>query len=657
MNPIIPFRDLVRWFGCVAAVNAAAWAAAPAVPVLQSPDGRIAVQIRAGAQLAYDVAVDETVVVKDATLALRVEQTTLGRPAELKTVTPRQHDATVQPVVRQKAATLRDRYHELRLEFAGDYAVVFRAYNEGVAYRWETQLAQPEVKVFAEEAAFNFAGNHTVWYPEEESFYSHNERIFLPRTLGDLAAKNLASLPAVVEAGNTRVAILESDVEDYPGLWLRGTSGSGLTATFPPYPLKEELTGDRDVRVVAAADYLAVTRGSRTYPWRILAVAHRDGELLTNSLVYLLAAPSRVADTSWIKPGKVAWDWWNANNVFGVDFQSGVNTGTYKYYIDFAAANGLDYVILDEGWYKLGNVLEVVPEIDVPELVAYGRQKNVGIILWVVWKTLEDQLQPALDQFAQWGVRGIKVDFMQRDDQKVMSHYHRVSAEAAKRRLLVDFHGAIRPALLTRTYPNLITTEGVRGNEWNKWSTHITPEHTATLPFTRMMVGPMDFTPGATLNANRTGFAANFARPSSQGTRCHQLALYVVFESPLQMLCDSPSHYLREPDMMDFLRAVPTEWDETRVLDARISDYVVVARRRGDSWYLGAITDWNTREIELDLGFLPEGRFTLDGYRDGVNADRYAQDYKRSQVPVNRATRLKLRLAEGGGYAARISPE
>ncbi|WP_158305330.1 glycoside hydrolase family 97 protein [Opitutus terrae] len=653
---MIPLR-VVRWFGCLVALSVGGWCAVPSLPVLQSPDGRIAVQIRAGGQLAYDVLVDETVVVRDATLALQVEQTTLGRPAELRTVTPRQHDATVQPVVRQKAATLRDRYHELRLEFAGNYAVVFRAYDEGVAYRWETQLAQSEVKVFAEEAAFNFADNQTVWYPEEESFFSHNERIFLPRTLGDLAAKNLASLPAVVEAGQTRIAILESDVEDYPGLWLRGTSGSGLTATFPPYPLKEELTGDRDVRVTAAADYLAVTRGSRTYPWRILAVAHRDGELLTNPLVYLLAAPSRVADTSWIKPGKVAWDWWNANNVFGVDFKSGVNTATYKYYIDFAAANGLDYVVLDEGWYKLGNVLDVVPEIDVPELVAYGRQKNVSIVLWVVWKTLEDQLQPALDQFAQWGVRGIKVDFMQRDDQKVMSHYHRVSAEAAKRRLLVDFHGAIRPALLTRTYPNLITTEGVRGNEWNKWSTHITPEHTATLPFTRMMMGPMDFTPGATLNANRTGFAANFARPSSQGTRCHQLALYVVFESPLQMLCDSPSHYLREPDMMEFLRSVPTEWDETRVLDARISDYVVVARRRGADWYLGAITDWNTRELELDLSFLSEGRFTLDEYRDGVNADRFAQDYKRSQVPVNRETKLKLRLAEGGGYAARISAE
>jgi alpha-glucosidase len=632
-------------------------AAAPAVPRLQSPDGRIAVDVRVGEKIAYDVLVDERALLKDSTLSLQIDDATLGRAAKLKAVTPRRHDATLQPPVRQKAATLRERYHELRLDFDGGYAVVFRAYDEGVAYRWETSLPQAEVKVRGEEVAFVFTGDFNTWYPEEEGFYSHNERIFLPRALGDLAPKNLASIPTVVEAGNTRIAISDADIEDYPGLWLRGTSGPALTGVFPPYPLKEELTGDRDLRVVEAADFLAITRGTRTYPWRVLGIAHRDGDLITNPLVYLLGAPSRVADTSWIKPGKVAWDWWNANNVFGVNFNSGVNTATYKHYIDFAAANGLDYVILDEGWYKLGNVLDVVPEIDLPGLAAYGRQKNVGIILWVVWKTLEDQLEPAMDQFAKWGVRGIKVDFMQRDDQRVMAHYHRVSAEAAKRKLLVDFHGAIRPALLSRTWPNLITTEGVRGNEWNKWSAHITPEHTTTLPFTRMYVGPMDFTPGATLNANRGGFAGNFARPSSQGTRCHQLALYVVFESPLQMLCDSPSHYGREPEMMDFLRAVPTEWDETRVLDARISDYVVIARRRGTDWYLGAITDWNTREVEIDLSFLPSGSFKLDEYRDGVNADRHAQDFQRGTQTVTRSVKLRIRLAEGGGYAARLTPQ
>jgi alpha-glucosidase len=389
----------------------------------------------------------------------------------------------------------------------------------------------------------------------------------------------------------------------------------------------------------------------------VLAVAYKDAELITNSLVYLLAAPSRIDDPSWIKPGKVAWDWWNANNLFGVNFKAGINTQTYKHYIDFAAENGLSYIILDEGWYKLGNLFDVVPEIDVAELVAYGKQKNVGIILWVIWKTLDDQLKPALDQFAQWGVKGIKVDFMQRDDQPIMNYYERVAHEAAQRNLLVDFHGGIRPVLLTRTWPNLITTEGVRGNEWNKWSTHVSPEHDATLPFTRMLLGPMDYTPGATLNASRGGFAYNHFRPSSQGTRCHQLALYVVFESPLQMLADSPSHYEGEPAMMDFLRTVPTEWDETKVLDAKIADYVLVARRRGAEWYVGAITDWSPRELELDLSFLPEGKFHLEIWEDGINASHSPHDFKKSEQSVTRATRLKLLLAEGGGWAARLRAE
>jgi alpha-glucosidase len=553
---------------------------------------------------------------------------------------------------------LREHYNELRLELEGGAAVVFRAYDEGVAYRWETSLPQAEVTVFKEEAAFNFTGNFFVYYPEEQSFFSHNERLFLPRALGDLAPKNLASIPAVVDADGVKIALCDADVESYPGLWLQGTNGNGLAATFPPFPLKEELSNDRDFRVTKTTDFIAKTKGARTYPWRVIGVARKDADLLTSSLTYLLASPSRVADTSWIKGGKVAWDWWNANNLSGVDFKAGVNTTTYKYYIDFAAANHLDYIILDEGWYKLGNLLQVVPEMNIEELVAYGRQKNVGVILWVVWKTLDDQLQPALDQFAKWGVRGIKVDFMQRDDQPVMDFYQKICREAAQRHLLVDFHGGIRPALLTRTWPNLISVEGVRGNEWNKWSSHITPEHKVTLPFTRLFLGPMDFTPGATLNANRDGFAPNFDRPSSQGTRVQEMALYVVYESPLQMLCDSPTHYQREPEMMEFLRAVPTEWDETKVLDARIADYVLVARRHGDEWFIGAITDWSPRELELDLSFLPAAKhFHLDEYRDGINADRYAQDFKRVQQTVTNATKLHLKLAEGGGWVARVTPE
>jgi alpha-glucosidase len=337
-----------------------------------------------------------------------------------------------------------------------------------------------------------------------------------------------------------------------------------------------------------------------------------------------------------------------------VDFKAGINTETYKYYIDFAAKYGIPYIILDEGWYKLGNVLQVVPEINMDELTAYAKQKNVGIILWVVWKTLDDQLIPALDQFEKWGVKGIKVDFMQRSDQILIDYYHRVSKECAKRKMLVDFHGDQKPATMTRTWPNLISTEGVRGMEWSKWSAETEPKHNVTLPFTRMFLGPMDYTPGAMRNATRATFAPIFSQPMALGTRCHQLAMYVVFESPLQMLSDSPSNYMREPEIMDFLASVPTEWDETKVLDARIADYVVVARRNGRDWYVGAMTDWTPRNLEIDLSFLPEGNFTMEAYQDGVNADRKASDYKKMTTQVNRTTKIRLPLASGGGWAARV---
>jgi alpha-glucosidase len=386
-----------------------------------------------------------------------------------------------------------------------------------------------------------------------------------------------------------------------------------------------------------------------------VGVAENDAALLTNQMVYLLAKPSQVADTSWIKPGKVAWDWYNANNIYAVDFKSGINTATYKHYIDFASKNGIEYIILDEGWYKLGNLLEVVPEMNVEELVRYGKQRNVGIILWVVWKTLDDQFAPAFDQFTKWGVKGLKVDFMQRDDQKVMNFYERVSREAAKRHLLVDFHGGIRPATLTRTWPNLLTVEGVRGLEQSKWSKYANPEHNVTLPFTRMLLGPMDYTPGAMVNSgNEKYFAPIFERPMSLGTRCQQLAMYIVYESALQMLADSPSHYLREPEIMRFLGPVPTVWHDTKVLHAKIGDYVVIARRHDEDWYVGALTDWTARELQLDFSFLPNGKYKLEEYRDGMNADRSGNDYQRRTSVVDNKSRLSIKLASGGGWAGRI---
>src|ERR1043166_5892466 len=624
---------------------------------LRSPDGRIETQIRIGDRVSYSISFQGRTLLRESTLSLRIDQQSLGLNPKIVAAKTRTVNQIIDVPVPRKSARIREAFKELRLEMEGNYAIVFRAYDEGVAYRFETSLNGSEVKIADEEARFKFAGDYTVYYPTEDSFFSHNERDFRPVSMSKIAPTTIASVPAVVDVGGTKVAIADADVEDYPGLWLRGNNDNSLEGIFPPYPLKEELTGDRDLRVTQSADYIAVTRGARTFPWRVIGIAENDRDLITNQLVYLLAKPSEVQDTSWIKPGKVAWDWWNANNIYGVDFKAGINTQTYKYYIDFAAKYGIEYIILDEGWYKLGNLLSVVPDINIEELVAYGREKHVGIILWVVWKTLDDQLEPALNQFEKWGIKGIKVDFMQRDDQPVINFYHKVCREAAKRRMLVDFHGAMRPATMTRTWPNLVNTEGVRGLEQTKWSKYANPKHNVTIPFTRMFLGPMDYTPGAMVNSgNEKNFAPIFERSMSLGTRCHQLAMYVVYEGPLQMLADSPSHYLREPEVMEFLGPVPTIWDETKVLHAKIGEYVVIARRSGRDWYMGAMTNWTARELEIDFSFLSDGGYELESYEDGVNANRLGSDYTKTRKQIRKSDKIRIKMAEGGGWAARIHP-
>ena len=625
---------------------------------LKSPDKRIEVRIRTAHGVHYDVVLGGRAILEDSTLSMDVDHKTLGKDgtkvARAKATT---HDAVVEPVVRQKFAKIRDHYNEQRIEFDGGYAVTFRAYNEGVAYRFETSLPASEIKIYGEEMNLNFVQNDIAYYPTEDSFMSHNERKYLPQRLSDISPEFIATLPAVVQVGQgASVAVAESDVDEYPGLWLKGTGGPGLAATFPPFALKDHKDTELNVPVTEAADYIAVTKGTRTYPWRVLGIVDQDKDLLTNSIVYLLESPSKIADTSWIKPGKVAWDWWNALNLHGVDFHAGVNTDTYKYFIDFAAKYQIPYIILDEGWYKHGDILEVVPAVNMEELAAYSKQKNIGLILWAGWKELDEKLIPALDQFQKWGVQGIKVDFMQRSDQWMIEYFYRVCREAAQRHILVDFHGDQKPATMTRTWPNLINTEGVRGMEWDKWSAETDPKHSTTLPFTRMFLGPMDYTPGAMLNATKTDFRAVMNRPMSLGTRCQQLALYVIYDAPLQMLSDSPSNYEREPEAMEFLKPVPSVWDDTKPLSGKISDYVVVARRSGNDWYVGAMTDWTARDLDIDFSFLPDGDFHMQSYEDGVNADRMASDYKMKKSDVNKSTKLKVHLAPGGGWAAHLAP-
>lgn len=621
-----------------------------------SPDKDLHLKINVGEKITYSLVDKSRVLVEPSPISLTLSQNRiLGANPQVKQVKQRSVDEKVIPPVRIKSAEIPDRFNEMSIEFEGGFSLIFRAYNEGVAYRFVTDI-DGEITVVTEEVTFNFGRDQAIYFPQEDSFQSHSEREFKYLRLRGISDAMFCSLPALVDVKDgPKVLITEADLEDYPGLYLRGSSNESLYGKFPAYALAEEAKNDRDVPVTKRADFIAKTEGRRTFPWRVLIVAEKDGDLIENQMVYLLAKPSQLEDTSWIKPGKVAWDWWNANNLYGVDFKAGINTQTYKYYIDFAAKYGLEYIILDEGWYVLGDLTKVSEGMDMEELFRYAKSKNVGIIPWVIWKTLNDQLDVAMDQFERWGAKGLKVDFMQRDDQWMVNYFEKIAKETAKRHMLVDFHGSFKPTGLRRTYPNVITREGVRGLEHSKWSKDANPEHNVTIPFTRMVAGPMDYTPGAMNNAQEKDFQFIFNRPMSMGTRCHQLAMYVVYESPLQMLADSPSNYLREPECMEFLARVPTVWDQTKVLDARVADYVLVARKNGSSWYVGAMTDWTPRELTVDFSFLDPGRHSIVIYRDGINADRYGNDYKKETAEVSAGDKMKIKLAPGGGWAAVIS--
>jgi len=625
---------------------------------LASPDGKIVMTISAGTDVKWSASLEG----KEAIVSVKIGMTLgngkiLGQNETVRKAAPGIISQVLEPVVAYKRSRTEDNGNTLLLAFRSGASIRFIAYNDGVAYRFETSMKE-ELVVKNEIADLQFPSGSYAWYPLEESFMSHNERVFIYSSLDTIGKNHLASLPALFKANGVNVLFTEADIEDYPGMWIRGAGSGRITGVQPAYPETEKLKGDRNLFVTSAKDYVATTKGTRTFPWRMFIITDDDGKLVESDMVYRLGSPCRLTDTKWIRPGQVAWDWWNASNIFGVDFKSGINNDTYKYYIDFASKNGIEYIILDEGWYKTGtSVLKPIPEINVEELCRYGESKNVGIILWVVYKTFWDEIDEAVALYEKWGVKGVKVDFMQRDDQKMVNFYYEAARKTAEHHLLIDFHGSYKPDGLQRTYPNALTREGVKGMENSKWERTISPEHDVTLPFTRMVAGPMDFTPGAMINMDRANFNPQFTRPASQGTRVHQMSMYVIYESPLQMLSDSPSNYMKEQECTDFIVKVPVVWDDIKVLAAKTGDYLLLARRSGSEWFVGGMTDWTPRQLELDLSFLPAGEFMMDIFQDGINASRHAQDYKHVKKSVKSGDRVKIEMAPGGGWVARITPE
>ncbi len=641
--------------------------AAPKSFSLSSPDGKLNVSVEVGQNVAYSLSHGGMAVLSPSEISMTLSDGTIyGENSRFIGKKERSVNENIKASFYKKDI-VRDNFNELTLRFKG-FNIIFRAYDDGMAYRF-VSLSEKPFEVMSEKAEFAFPADQKAYVPYvrkaksfDAQFFNSFENTYEYISLSEWDKDRLAFLPLVVEAADgKKVCITESDLLNYPGMYLyNGNTGNTLSGVYAKYPEQVRQGGHNMLQMVVESrkDCIAGFDKGESFPWRIVIVSENDAQLADNDMVYRLARPAADGvDYSWVKPGKVAWDWWNDWNIYGVDFEAGINNATYKYYIDFASSHGIEYVILDEGWAvnKKADLMQVVPEIDLEELVAYASEKNVGLILWAGYWAFDRDMENVCRHYSNMGIKGFKVDFMDRDDQKMVDFHRRAAEMAAKYHLMLDFHGTYKPAGLNRTYPNVINYEGVFGLEQMKWNGSVDQvTYDVTIPFIRMVAGPFDYTQGAMRNATKKNYKAVNSEGMSQGTRCRQLAEYVVFESPLNMLCDSPSNYMEEKECTEFIASVPTVWDETRALDGKIADYVAIARRSGDVWYVGAMTDWTARDMELDLSFLGEGDFVMEVYRDGANAHRAAKDYVKESIPVPASGKVKIHMAPGGGFAARI---
>ena len=630
---------------------------------IKSSDGNITVNIEAGAKLQWSVQCSGKQIIAPSPVSLQLESgEILGDNVKILSPKTEKTDNIITPV-NYKKSEIPNQYNQLTINFKGDFGIVFRVFNEGVAYRFFAKR-KGELIVKNEEANFNFTSDNKAFIPymwdyrDGKIFNSSFEALYKEINISKFASDSLAFLPVLVDVGNNRkVVILEADLEEYPGMYLNiNQTHKGFMGVYAPYPLEAKLGGYGGINYIPTkrADYIAKVSGTRDFPWRIVVISNHDKELLNNDMVQKLASPSRITDISWIQPGQVAWDWWNDRNISHVDFKAGMNTPTYKYFIDFAAANKIKYIIIDGGWSEGLDLTKITADINLQEIIDYGRQKGVGVILWATWYAVTQQMDKVFPYYSAMGVKGFKIDFVDRDDQLAVASLYEIAKKAADNHLLVDYHGVFKPTGLQKTYPNVIGFEGVKGLENYKWATEDQPRYVVSIPFIRMMAGPMDYTPGAMRNSNKANYRPINSNPMSMGTRCQQLAMYVVFEAPLQMLSDNPTIYMREQECTDFITSVPLTFDETVPIDGKAGEYLALARRKGTTWYVGAMTNWTERDLSLDFSFLGEGDFQAVFFKDGINADRDGTDYKKEEIKISSSTKLNIHLAPGGGWAARI---
>ena len=636
---------------------------------LESPQKKINITITTEDDfLKYSVTHENTVITNDSPIFMKLSDgKVLGANPIVKSYDNKTINETIKADLYKKEQVDND-YNELTLNFKGNYSVQFRAYDDGVAYRFCTKFSKPII-IVNENITYNFDNDYTTYVPYvnpsnsnygdniSKQFFNSFENTYTITPISKIENEKLSFLPILISLkDNKKVVITEANLEDYPGTYLEKNNdrANSLCGVHANYPKTEDQGGYNMLQniVKERENYIAKVNGTRNFPWRCMIISEDDKELTNSDMVYKLAEPSRLEDHSWIVPGKVAWEWWNAWNIKGVDFESGINNETYRHYIDFASEYGIEYVILDEGWAvnKRADLFDVIPEIDIIDLVEYADSKGVGIVLWAGYFAIDKDMEEICKYYSEIGVKGFKVDFIDRDDQKAVNFYYRMAETAAKYHLIIDFHGAYKPTGLNRTYPNVMNFEGVYGLEnvkWNQGLDLVTYE--TTIPFIRMLAGPMDYTQGAMRNANRDNYRAVWSEPMSQGTRCRQLAEYVIFESPFNMLCDSPSNYKDEEECTQYIAEIPTVWDETIALDGKVGEYIIIARRSGDRWYVGGITNWEEREIEIDLSALNLKRHNATEFRDGVNANKIAEDYVKSNINID-SNIYNAKMSKGGGF-------
>ena len=620
---------------------------------VQSPDGKLKVNIELKDKIYYSVYSGSDLLLSNCSLTMTLDNEVLGKQPKLKSLKRSKIEESVKREIPLKNAIVENHCNTLRMNMAGNYAIEFRIFDNGIAYRFLTDK-KGEIEVKGEDFRINFPADYLAHMSQPNSFKTSYEYPYTHiQTKEYKSTDRMSYLPILLETDKQyKILISEADLQDYPCMFLKSTGDNGMQSLFPKCPLEFGEDGDRSLKILKEANYIAKTSGKRNFPWRLFVISDDDRDIVSNEMVYNLSSPCELEDYSWIKPGQVRWEWWNDARLYGVDFRSGYNMDSYKYYIDFASTFGIPYIIMDEGWAKsTRDPFTPNPTINLQELIKYGKERNVKIVLWLTWLTVENHFD-LFKTFADWGIAGVKIDFMDRSDQWMVNYYERVAKEAAKHKLFVDFHGSFKPAGLERRYPNVLSYEGVLGMEQGG---NCKPANSIYLPFMRNAVGPMDFTPGSMLSAQPEDNRSTRANAMGSGTRAYQMALFVVFESGLQMLADNPVYYYRERPCTEFISSVPVVWDETKVLDAKVGEYVVIARRSGEKWFLGAITNNTGRELEVDLSFLPENKkLHLTYFEDGINADRQAMDYKKKETEVTSSTKLTMKLVRNGGWTGVI---